>query len=65
MHTHIAGYRLARMPFDGVLVASRVMVAREAATAPAVKRLLVATPGLRAADEAQWERSYESEAGPF
>lgn len=33
------------MPFDGVLLASRVMVAKEALTADAAKDLIVATPG--------------------
>ncbi|RHZ19227.1 hypothetical protein DYB37_003435 [Aphanomyces astaci] len=51
----------AKMPVDGILVASRVMVAKEAATADAVKSLLVATPGIP--DESTWESSYESSAG--
>ncbi|KAF0719350.1 hypothetical protein As57867_001093, partial [Aphanomyces stellatus] len=51
----------AKMPCDGILVASRVMVAKEAATAEAVKDLLVATPGIP--DESTWESSYESSAG--
>jgi len=33
------------MPFDGVLLASRVMVAKEALTADSAKDLIVATPG--------------------
>jgi len=33
------------MPFDGVLLASRIMVAKEALTADAAKELIVATPG--------------------
>ncbi|ETV97148.1 holo-[acyl-carrier-protein] synthase [Aphanomyces invadans] len=50
-----------KMPVDGILVASRVMVAKEAATADAVKSLLVETPGIP--DESTWELSYESSAG--
>lgn len=51
------------MPCDAVLLGSRLMVAAEAATAPEVKRLLVATPGLPEADEARWEASYGGVAG--
>ncbi|OQS01704.1 fatty acid synthase subunit alpha [Achlya hypogyna] len=50
-----------KMPCDGILVASRVMVAKEAATAEDVKSLLVATPGI--ANEADWETSYDGSAG--
>ena len=49
------------MPFDGVLLGSRMMVAREARTAPAVKELIVATPGV--SDELEWEKSYDGVAG--
>jgi fatty acid synthase subunit beta len=49
------------MPFDGVLLGSRMMVAREARTAPAVKKLIVATPGV--SDELEWETSYDGVAG--
>ncbi|KAJ3387995.1 3-oxoacyl-[acyl-carrier-protein] synthase [Lobulomyces angularis] len=49
------------MPFDGVLLGSRVMVAKEALTSPAVKDLIVATPGI--ADETQWEKTYKGEIG--
>lgn len=54
---------LPHMPFDAVLVASRVMVAKEAATAPEVKRLIVNTPGLNFESEHLWETSYDGEAG--
>lgn len=49
------------MPFDGILLASRMMVAREAATAPEIKELIVATAGVE--NELQWEQSYEKDAG--
>ena len=38
-----------------------MMVAREAATALAIKDLIVATPGV--GDQALWEGSYSSDAG--
>eukprot|EP00397_Hematodinium_sp_SG-2012_P000038 GEMP01000038.1.p1 GENE.GEMP01000038.1~~GEMP01000038.1.p1 ORF type:complete len:4044 (+),score=1094.81 GEMP01000038.1:434-12565(+) len=50
------------MPFDCVLLASRVMIAEEAATATAVKEIIVATQGV-GADQAKWESSYEGNAG--
>lgn len=52
---------LAKMPVDGILLASRVMVAEEAATATSVKQLLVETPGVVA--HGAWEESYTGEAG--
>jgi fatty acid synthase subunit beta len=56
------GYeRAARMPVDGVLFGSRCMVAKEAATSPVVKQLIVGAPGLE--DEKQWDRSYDGDAG--
>ncbi|EGZ09376.1 hypothetical protein PHYSODRAFT_288414, partial [Phytophthora sojae] len=42
----LARGHLHKMPADGILMGSRVMVAKEAATAPAVKKLLVDTPGI-------------------
>ncbi len=50
-----------RMPFDGVLLASRLMASREAQTAPEAKELIVATPGI--ANPAEWEGSYERSMG--
>eukprot|EP00004_Rigifila_ramosa_P027693 TRINITY_DN910_c0_g1_i1.p1 TRINITY_DN910_c0_g1~~TRINITY_DN910_c0_g1_i1.p1 ORF type:complete len:2842 (-),score=503.53 TRINITY_DN910_c0_g1_i1:4431-12935(-) len=50
-----------KMPFDGILVGSRVMVAKEATTANEAKELLVATPGV--AKDSEWENSYETQAG--
>jgi hypothetical protein len=41
-----SGHSLTPMPFDGVLMGSRVMVAKEARTSHEVKELLVATPGM-------------------
>lgn len=50
------------MPCDGVLLGSRMMVATDAHTSPAVKKLLLRAPGV---DDARWEESYRSadEAG--
>ena len=48
------------MPFDGVLYASRVMVAKEAHTSLSVKKLIVAAPGV---DESKWEGTYVKETG--
>ena len=41
-------YGLPDMPVDGVLVGTAVMTAKEAHTSPAVKQLLVQTPGIDA-----------------
>ncbi|KAG3101268.1 Fatty acid synthase subunit beta [Phytophthora idaei] len=49
-----------RMPVDGILLGSRVMVAKEAATVPEVKQLLVDTPGI---EELEWEASYTNAVG--
>ncbi|WP_024541037.1 type I polyketide synthase [Bifidobacterium choerinum] len=43
-------YGRPAMPVDGVLVGTAVMTAKEAHTSPEVKRLLVKTPGITAAD---------------
>ncbi|KAK3693115.1 sterigmatocystin biosynthesis fatty acid synthase subunit beta, partial [Podospora appendiculata] len=45
----------ADMPVDGVLMGSRLMVAKEAHTSPQAKALILATPGV---PDAQWESSY-------
>lgn len=45
------------MPFDGVLIGSRVMVAAEAATETAVKEVLAGLPGVQ---DAEWEKSFDS-----
>ncbi|OWZ18416.1 Fatty acid synthase subunit alpha, partial [Phytophthora megakarya] len=57
----LARGHLHKMPADGILVASRVMVAKEAATAPEVKKLLVDTPGIES--ELEWETSYTGAVG--
>jgi fatty acid synthase subunit beta len=49
------------MPFDAVLLASRVMVAREAATCDEAKQLICDAPGIES--EADWEKSYEGAVG--
>ncbi|KAI9088332.1 hypothetical protein DFS34DRAFT_701418 [Phlyctochytrium arcticum] len=49
------------MPFDGLLFGSRVMVAKECLTSPAVKELIVRAPGIT--DESLWERTYKGEIG--
>jgi fatty acid synthase subunit alpha len=48
------------MPFDGVMFASRVMVAKEAHTSSSVKDLIIAAPGVGDAD---WEGSYSKPTG--
>ncbi|KAJ2691389.1 fatty acid synthase alpha subunit Lsd1 [Coemansia spiralis] len=50
----------APMPFDGVLLASRVMVAKEAGTSLAAKELIVAAPGL---SNSEWHKTYDGPAG--
>ncbi|WRT68297.1 uncharacterized protein IL334_005273 [Kwoniella shivajii] len=53
-------FNLQPMPFDGVLYASRVMVAKEADTSASVKQLIVDAPGV---DDAQWEGTYDKPTG--
>lgn len=48
------------MPFDGILLGSRVMVAKEARTSPAVKHAIVAAQGV---DDSQWSKTYDGAAG--
>ncbi|KAJ2562187.1 fatty acid synthase alpha subunit Lsd1, partial [Coemansia sp. RSA 1813] len=48
----------APMPVDGILLASRVMVAKEAGTSRAAKELIVAAPGI---SDAQWSRTFSEE----
>ncbi|KAF1774831.1 HotDog domain [Phytophthora cactorum] len=57
----LARGQLFKMPADGILMGSRVMVAKEAATAPEVKKLLVDTPGIES--ELEWETSYTGVIG--
>ncbi|KAJ2812529.1 fatty acid synthase alpha subunit Lsd1 [Coemansia furcata] len=50
----------APMPFDGILLGSRVMVANEAGTSLAAKELIVATPGL---SDSEWHKAYDGPSG--
>ena len=53
-------FGVQRMPFDGFLFASRVMVAKEAHTSLQVKQLIVAASGV---DDVKWEGTYDRETG--
>ena len=53
-------YGYPPMPFDGVLFASRVMVAKEAHTSPNAKKAIVDAPGL---EDHEWEKTYKGAAG--
>ncbi|GKZ29581.1 putative PKS/NRPS-like protein biosynthetic cluster [Aspergillus brasiliensis] len=48
------------MPFDGVLLGSRMMVAQEAHTSSAVKGIILKTPGV---PDCEWEKTYSGPAG--
>ncbi|RYP69141.1 hypothetical protein DL771_006235 [Monosporascus sp. 5C6A] len=50
-------YGRPAMPCDGMLLGSRMMVAREAHTSPQAKALLLKAPGV---DDAMWESSYNA-----
>ncbi|KAL2793470.1 acyl transferase domain-containing protein [Aspergillus keveii] len=50
----------ADMPFDGVLLGSRMMVASDAHTSPAVRKIICATPGI---SDSEWEKSYTGSTG--
>jgi fatty acid synthase subunit alpha, fungi type len=56
----VKGYSVQPMPFDGVLFASRVMVAKEAHTSSSVKDLIVAASGV---GDANWEGTYSKPTG--
>ncbi|KAJ5193540.1 fatty acid synthase beta subunit [Penicillium cf. viridicatum] len=49
-----------RMPVDGILIGSRMMVAKEASTSTSVKNLIVQTPGV---DNSEWHKTYDGPAG--
>ncbi|OGM47233.1 hypothetical protein ABOM_004000 [Aspergillus bombycis] len=49
-----------KMPFDGVLLGSRMMVSKEAHTSQAVKELICNTPGV---PDNEWEKTYTGSAG--
>ena len=51
-------YGRSDMPFDGILLGSRMMVAKEAHTSLQAKRLIVEAEGAE-----NWEKSYEGEIG--
>ncbi|ORY50686.1 fatty acid synthase [Leucosporidium creatinivorum] len=53
-------YGVARMPFDGFLFASWVMVAKEAHTSESVKQLIVDAQGV---DDDKWEQTYDKPTG--
>ncbi|KAK4705985.1 hypothetical protein P7C70_g226, partial [Phenoliferia sp. Uapishka_3] len=53
-------YGVQRMPFDGFLFGSRVMVAKEAHTSESVKKLIVDATGV---DDDKWEQSYDKPVG--
>lgn len=48
------------MPFDGVLLGSRIMVAKEARTSDTVKQLIAATPGV---EDGEWHNTFAGPAG--
>jgi fatty acid synthase subunit beta len=48
------------MPFDGILLGSRMMIAKEAHTSTAAKQLIVNTEG---SDDVQWEKTYRGSHG--
>ena len=48
------------MPFDGVLLASRMMVAKEAHTSPQAKALIVEAAGV---EDSEWHTSYTEPTG--
>jgi fatty acid synthase subunit alpha len=56
----VSKYHVQPMPFDGFLLASRAMVAKEAHTSSSVKDLIVKAPGV---DDKLWEGTYNKETG--
>ncbi|PVU98003.1 hypothetical protein BB559_001847, partial [Furculomyces boomerangus] len=53
-------FDVAKMPFDGILFGSRMMVAKEGQADDAVKRKIVEAEGV---DDEDWEKTYEGVAG--
>ncbi|CCG83263.1 putative Fatty acid synthase beta subunit [Taphrina deformans PYCC 5710] len=53
-------YNAPPMPFDGILLASRVMTALECKTSLAAKQAIVDAPGV---EEKDWEKTYKGPAG--
>ncbi|KAL7749388.1 fatty acid synthase alpha subunit Lsd1 [Sorochytrium milnesiophthora] len=54
-------FKYPRMPFDGVLFGSRMLVAKEAKTSTSVKQLIVDAPGVDA--DGDWEGTYNGTTG--
>lgn len=54
-------FNLPEMPFDGILLGSRMMVAAENLASQPVKELIVAASGIT--DESQWVTSYKKPIG--
>ena len=55
--------RSMRMPFDGVLVGSRVMTTLEAATSKGAKQAIVNAKGISLKDEKGWDGTYTAPVG--
>eukprot|EP00661_Eupelagonemidae_sp_cell13_P005999 gene5999-2916_t len=51
------------MPFDGILVATRMGACLECNTSPGAKQLLVNAPGIPEAAQHTWEKSYKGPVG--
>ncbi|KAJ1924023.1 fatty acid synthase alpha subunit Lsd1 [Tieghemiomyces parasiticus] len=49
------------MPYDGILLGSRMMVAQEGTASQATKEAIVAAPGIT--QDAEWEQTYERPTG--
>ncbi|KAK9470420.1 acyl transferase domain-containing protein [Dipodascopsis tothii] len=48
------------MPFDGIMLGSRMMTAKEAHTSPGAKKAILDAPGV---DDLQWEQTYNRPTG--
>ncbi|EIT75554.1 enoyl reductase domain of FAS1 [Aspergillus oryzae 100-8] len=65
MHPYITGewslsFGRPVMPCDGILIGSRMMVAREAHTSPQAKELILAAAGVA---DSEWEQSFKKPTG--
>ncbi|VEH06240.1 type I polyketide synthase [Corynebacterium kutscheri] len=56
-------YGHKNMPVDGILVGTAAMACKEAKTTPAVKQILVNTPGVAADDEGGWVGRLKTKGG--
>ena len=54
-------YGFSAMPFDGILLASRMLVSKESKLSPQAKELLVKAKGVE--NELEWEKSYKGSVG--